>query len=88
MGEAHYTGRRQQEECSPYRRDAFCDEWNLHVLATTWEWEEDIDTERAKMPENVRKPDWQKAAPAIRTSGKAKLQRALVRLGGKNKEKM
>ena len=25
----YYTGRRQQEECSLYRRDAFCDEWNL-----------------------------------------------------------
>ena len=56
-----------------------------HVLATTWEWEEDIDTERAE--------DARKRAEARLAEGglsdkeyrivKAKLQRALVRLGVK-----
>ena len=56
-----------------------------HVLATTWEWEEDIDTERAE--------DARKRAEARLAEGglsdkeyrivKAKLRRALVRLGVK-----
>ena len=55
------------------------------MLATTWEWEEDIDTERAE--------DARKRAEARLAEGglsdkeyrivKAKLQRALVRLGVK-----
>ena len=79
------TGRRQQEECSCIGGMLSVMNGTCHVLATTWEWEEDIDTERAE--------DARKRAEARLAEGglsdkeyrivKAKLQRALVRLGVK-----
>ena len=67
-----------------YRRNALCDERN-RVLATTWEWKEDIDAQRA---EAARKRAEAKLAEGSLSDKeyrivKAKLQRALVRLSVK-----
>ena len=71
MGEAHIVledGSRKNAACIGGMLSVM--NGTCHVLATTWEWEEDIDTERA--PENVRKPDWQKAVSAIRNIGSSR----------------
>ena len=86
MGEAHIIledGSRKNAACIGGMLSVM--NGTCHVLATTWEWEEDIDTERAE--------DARKRAEARLAEGglsdkeyrivKAKLQRALVRLGVK-----
>ena len=90
MGEAHIIledGSRKNAACIGGMLSVM--NGTCHVLATTWEWEEDIDTERAE--------DARKRAEARLAEGglsdkeyrivKAKLQRALVRLGVKEKRK-
>ena len=86
MGQAHVI----QEDGT--RRNAACIGGMLtmidgvcHVLATTWEWEEDIDKERA---ESARSRAEEKLAQSNITEKEykifqAKLQRALVRLSVK-----
>jgi len=57
-----------------------------HLLATTWEWEEDIDVERAKAAKEraeARLADSTLSAKDI-ASAQAKLNRALVRLSVKD----
>ena len=86
MGEAHIVledGSRKNAACIGGMLSVM--NGTCHVLATTWEWEEDIYTERAE--------DARKRAEARLAEGglsdkeyrivKAKLQRALVRLGVK-----
>ena len=86
MGEAHIIledGSRKNAACIGGMLSVM--NGTCHVLATTWEWEEDIDTERAE--------DARKRAEARLAEGglsdkeyrivKANLQRALVRLGVK-----
>ena len=86
MGEAHIVledGSRKNAACIGGMLSVM--NGTCHVLATTWAWEEDIDTERAE--------DARKRAEARLAEGglsdkeyrivKAKLQRALVRLGVK-----
>ena len=56
---------------------------SCHLLATTWEWTEDIDLERAKRSmaaaeEILARPDLDSKT---KTLAEAKLQRALVRIG-------
>ena len=56
---------------------------SCHLLATTWEWKEDIDLERAKRSkaaaeEILARPDLDSKT---KTLAEAKLQRALVRIG-------
>ena len=58
-----------------------------HLLATTWEWEEDIDVDRAKAAKEraeERLADSTLDEKQI-AAAQAKLNRALVRLGVKNK---
>ena len=58
-----------------------------HLLATTWEWEEDIDVSRAKAAKEraeERLADSTLDEKQI-AAAQAKLNRALVRLGVKNK---
>ena len=58
-----------------------------HLLATTWEWEEDIDVARAKAAKEraeERLADSTLDEKQI-AAAQAKLNRALVRLGVKNK---
>lgn len=87
MGEAHVV----MEDGS--RRDAACIggmisvmDGSCHLLATTWEWQEDIDAERASSAK-------QRAEEKLAKGGltdqeykivQAKLQRALVRLSVKS----
>lgn len=87
MGEAHVV----LEDGS--RRDAACIggmlsvmDGSCHLLATTWEWQEDIDAERASSAK-------QRAEEKLAKGGltdqeykivQAKLQRALVRLSVKS----
>ena len=87
MGEAHVV----MEDGS--RRDAACIggmlsvmDGSCHLLATTWEWQEDIDAERAATAK-------QRAEEKLAKGGltdqeykivQAKLQRALVRLSVKS----
>lgn len=87
MGEAHVV----MEDGS--RRDAACIggmlsvmDGSCHLLATTWEWKEDIDAERASSAK-------QRAEEKLAKGGltdqeykivQAKLQRALVRLSVKS----
>ena len=87
MGEAHVV----MEDGS--RRDAACIggmisvmDGSCHLLATTWEWQEDIDAERASSAK-------QRAEEKLAQGGltdqeykivQAKLQRALVRLSVKS----
>ena len=87
MGEAHVV----MEDGS--RRDAACIggmlsvmDGSCHLLATTWEWQEDIDAERASSAK-------QRAEDKLAKGGltdqeykivHAKLQRALVRLSVKS----
>ena len=56
-----------------------------HVLATTWEWEEDIDQERAEAARDRAQQKLSESAISDREYKifKAKLQRALVRLSVK-----
>ena len=80
--------RTEREEMPPASAECFHDEWVCRVLATTWEWEEDIDAERAEAAKH-------RAEQALANGGltdkeyriaEAKLQRALVRLSVKNKK--
>ena len=87
MGEAHVV----MEDGS--RRDAACIggmlsmmDGSCHLLATTWEWKEDIDAERAS---NAKQRAEEKLAKGGLTDQEykivqAKLQRALVRLSVKS----
>lgn len=90
MGEAHIVledGTRRNAACIGgmlSMMNGVC-----RVLATTWEWEEDIDAERAEAAKH-------RAEQALANGGltdkeyriaEAKLQRALVRLSVKNKNK-
>lgn len=89
MGEAHIVledGTRRNAACIGgmlSMMNGVC-----RVLATTWEWEEDIDAERAEAAKH-------RAEQALANGGltdkeyriaEAKLQRALVRLSVKNKK--
>ena len=74
------------------RRDAACIggmlsvmDGECHVLATTWEWEEDIDRERAEAAKNRAQDKLKENTISDREYKifKAKLQRALVRLSVK-----
>ena len=59
---------------------------NCSLLATTWEWQEDIDADRAGKAKERAQESW----PRVDVSDKeckiveAKLQRALVRLSVKS----
>ena len=87
MGEAHVV----MEDGS--RRDAACIggmlsvmDGSCHLLATTWEWQEDIDAERAS---SAKQRAEEKLAKGGMTDQEykivqAKLQRALVRLSVKS----
>ena len=87
MGEAHVV----MEDGS--RRDAACIggmlsvmDGSCHLLATTWEWQEDIDAERAS---SAKQRAEEKMAKGGLTDQEykivqAKLQRALVRLSVKS----
>ncbi len=74
MGEAHIIledGGRKNAACIGGMLSVM--NGTCHVLATTWEWEERYRVQRErKMPENVRKPDWQKAVSAIRNIGSSR----------------
>ncbi|WP_373216338.1 ATP synthase F1 subunit epsilon [Ruminococcus sp. 5_1_39BFAA] len=87
MGEAHVVtadGTRREAACIGGMLSVMDGE--CHVLATTWEWQEDIDEERASSAK-------QRAEEKLAKGGltdqeykivQAKLQRALVRLSVKN----
>ncbi len=57
-----------------------------HLLATTWEWEDEIDVERAKSAKSRAEERLQDAALSEKEVklAQAKLNRALVRLSVKN----
>lgn len=86
MGEAHVVtedGQRRQAACIGGMLSMI--DGTCHLLATTWEWQEDIDAERAQKAK-------QRAENLIAKGGltdkeykiaEAKLQRALVRLSVK-----
>ena len=86
MGEAHVVtedGQRRQAACIGGMLSMI--DGTCHLLATTWEWQEDIDAERAQKSK-------QRAENLIAKGGltdkeykiaEAKLQRALVRLSVK-----
>ena len=59
---------------------------SVHVLATTWEWEENIDEARAKEAQKRAEETLAKGGLSDRDYAivQAKLQRALVRLSVKN----
>ena len=86
MGTAHITmadGKESRAACIGGMlsvMDGAC-----HVLATTWEWEEDIDQERAEAARDRAQQKLSESAISDREYKifKAKLQRALVRLSVK-----
>ena len=87
MGEAHVV----MEDGS--RRDAACIggmlsvmDGSCHLLATTWEWQEDIDAERASSAKQRAEEKLAKGGLTDQEykSVQAKLQRALVRLSVKS----
>ena len=86
MGEAHVVledGTRKEAACIGGMLSML--DGTYHLLATTWEWKEDIDQERAK--EAKRRAEEMIAKGGLTDKeyklAQAKLQRALVRLGVK-----
>ena len=86
MGEAHVVledGTRKEAACIGGMLSML--DGTCHLLATTWEWKEDIDQERAK--EAKRRAEEMIAKGGLTDKeyklAQAKLQRALVRLGVK-----
>ena len=86
MGEAHVVledGTRKEAACIGGMLSML--DGTCHLLATTWEWKEDIDQERAK--EAKRREEEMIAKGGLTDKeyklAQAKLQRALVRLGVK-----
>ena len=53
-----------------------------HLLATTWEWKDDIDVPRAELSRDnaLKVLENEDATPEEKTVAKARLQRALVRI--------
>lgn len=85
MGEAHDSGRRQQKEAACIGGMLSVMNGTCRVLATTWEWKEDIDRERAETAKKKAENLLAKGGLTDREykMAEAKLQRALVRLGVK-----
>ena len=86
MGEAHVVledGTRKEAACIGGMLSML--DGTCHLLATTWEWKEDIDQERAK--EAKRRAEEMIAKGGLTDKeyklAQAKLHRALVRLGVK-----
>lgn len=86
MGEAHLVledGTRKEAACIGGMLSML--DGTCHLLATTWEWKEDIDQKRAK--EAKRRAEEMIAKGGLTEKeyklAQAKLQRALVRLGVK-----
>ena len=86
MGEAHVVledGTRKEAACIGGMLSML--DGTCHLLATTWEWKEDIDQERAK--EAKKRAEEMIAKGGLTDKeyklAQAKLQRALVRLGVK-----
>lgn len=86
MGEAHIVledGTKREAACIGGMLSMIDNECSL--LATTWEWAEDIDEKRAQAAKERAQEQLAKTGLTDReyTMARAKLQRALVRLGVK-----
>lgn len=86
MGEAHVVledGARKEAACIGGMLSML--DGTCHLLATTWEWKEDIDQERAQEAKRRAEEMIAKGGLTDREYriAEAKLQRALVRLGVK-----